>query len=814
MAGFHRSRCELLERRLHFAAGGLDPSFGVNGVATANVGGALTANAVAVQLDGKTVVVGYSADKQFAVARYNVDGSLDTTFGPTFNGTVLTSFGRDTFAHAVAIQDDGKIVVAGGANDGADVARYNPDGTLDLSFDGDGKTNFEFGFFADHAVATSVVMLPRQSLDVPERILIGGFVAYGIRTPRDFDFFVVRLNGADGALDDTFGLGDGHVIVDLGELGDDDTLAAMAVDFSGIPATNPHYGAIVAVGTKTFFDSESISKVAILRLTAGGLVDPSFDGDGTALVTIAQDVHSAATGLVIQSDGKYVVGGTTGQIGGTGNRHDFAMARFLPSGPLDPSFGTADSGWVRTDMGGIERGTDLTRSFDGGLILGGTSETGPVGQPTVTRKAFAAYTADGILDPRFDGDGRWTMSVGVGGQFANGPGRRFVFAGGSGMRTTRFLDVGANLVRAAGFDLLAYELLQDPASFFVYRSENLPVATRVFFDAYGTARAPDRPGRGEVDYGGLSRPLFGSENFYVDIPAGQSFTTVTITPAQDGDAEGNEIASFKLLPDPTYEVGSPSVVSVTIVDFDAPPPGPAEVYVRSSTWAGPDVYPENVTFMEYLKSAGLGHEKYGYRIDDKPAGDVLPWTNIGEIVVRYSSPPVLTGSPAGSTILLDGIRGNYPTIIGELDPQTFVLIVDRPLGGSPATAQTNGDLLHFSLPGGGGYYHYDLRVLQGDADKSGSVVAADFSAVKTKFFRSASNPGTGTTAYSPFYDVDGNGAIVANDFSEVKRRFFHNLPPVGGSPATAVSTRMTSITSDLVNPSKSSRSSRCDCAFP
>ena len=787
MAKCRGSGCEWLESRRLLDAGGLDPSFGSGGQATADFGVAVTATAAVVQSDGKTVVVGHSADKRFAVARYNLDGSLDTTFGPSFTGTVLTSFVHGTFARAVALQDDGKIVVAGGsdAQDGADVARYHPDGTLDRSFAGDGKLNFDFGFYADNPLISAVVILPRQSLDAPQRILLGGNVsAGGPFTERNQDFFVVRLNGADGTPDGSFD-DDGYNVVGLGA---SEYLSDMAVDFTGTAATNPHYGAIVAAGTKSDIDG-TFSEFAILRLTAGGSVDRSFDGDGSGTVTIAPGVKTSASGLVIQSDGKYVLGGTAGI--------DFAMARFLSTGPLDGSFGTAGTGWARTDMGGIERATDVTASYDGGLILGGTSKTGPVGQPTVTRDAFAAYTANGIPDPRFGSTGRWTTSFAGGGGFAEGPGRRFVFAGGPRMHAARFLDVGANIVRAVGFDVLGYEQSQGAASFILYRSENLPAATRVYFSLLGTADPPRRGGGRGGDYSGVTRPLVG--NAYVDIPAGQSFTTVTITPMQDTVVEGNEIASLAILPDAAYEVGSPSVVSVVIVDDDAPPPGPAEVYVRSSTWAGPDAVPENVTFMEYLKSVGLGHEKYGYRTNDKPAADVLPWTNLDEIVVHYTSPPVLAGAPPGSNIVLDGIRGDYPvTSITTLDPETFVLRIARPLGGNPPEADTNGDRIHFALPGSGGYHHFDINVLQGDSDKSGSVLAADFSEVKRRFFRSASIPGAGAGAYSAFADVDGSGAVLANDFSEVKKRFFHSLPRVGVATAAAAPAPMKPITGALL----------------
>ena len=125
--------------RIVNGAGELDPTFNGVGFARTGFGGANdTANAVVSQINGKIIVVGPAGD-HFGVARYNIDGSLDATFGGT--GKVITNFGRGkSVATAVRIQSDEKIVVAGYINyvfetDFA-VARYNPDGSLDPTFDG------------------------------------------------------------------------------------------------------------------------------------------------------------------------------------------------------------------------------------------------------------------------------------------------------------------------------------------------------------------------------------------------------------------------------------------------------------------------------------------------------------------------------------------------------------------------------------------------------------------------------------------------------------------------------------------------------
>src|SRR5207245_5340246 len=133
------------------ADGTLDPSFGGGGRVLTNFAGRDEASALALQSDGKIVVAGFSGAggrQDFAVARYNPDGSLDPSFGS--GGRVLTDFGGDDEAAALALQSDGKIVVTGfsfsdaGGSDIA-LARSNPDGTLDASFGSGGRVLTDFG---------------------------------------------------------------------------------------------------------------------------------------------------------------------------------------------------------------------------------------------------------------------------------------------------------------------------------------------------------------------------------------------------------------------------------------------------------------------------------------------------------------------------------------------------------------------------------------------------------------------------------------------------------------------------------------------
>jgi uncharacterized delta-60 repeat protein len=195
------------------ADGTLDTSFGGDGRVTTDF--TRTEDAawgVAIQADGKIVAAGdaglRTGNSRFAVARYNADGTLDTSFGG--DGKVTTQFTRkDDPVSSLVIQVDGKIVVAGGAshngtNPNFALARYNADGTLDASFGGDGKVTSDFGGRRDYANAVAV--------QADGKLLEGGITRFS-RTAGRSRFALVRYN-ADGTLDTGFS-SDGRVTTDF-----------------------------------------------------------------------------------------------------------------------------------------------------------------------------------------------------------------------------------------------------------------------------------------------------------------------------------------------------------------------------------------------------------------------------------------------------------------------------------------------------------------------------------------------------------------------------------------------------------------------
>ena len=174
------------------APGDLDTTFDGDGKVTTNfTAGDDVARGVAIQSDGKIVTAGSAGNTpDFALARYNTDGSLDITFDG--DGKVTTDIFFGDSAHGVAIQSDGKIVAVGDSVDFA-LARYNADGSLDTTFDGDGKVTTSFT--AGEARARGVAIQAD-----------GKIVAVGeVGVNPNLDFALARYN-ADGSLDTTFGV--------------------------------------------------------------------------------------------------------------------------------------------------------------------------------------------------------------------------------------------------------------------------------------------------------------------------------------------------------------------------------------------------------------------------------------------------------------------------------------------------------------------------------------------------------------------------------------------------------------------------------
>jgi uncharacterized delta-60 repeat protein len=358
------------------APGSLDPSFGGNGKVTTNFGPELDeGNDVAIQPDGKIVVVGMAAGR-FAVARYGTAGSLDDSFSG--NGKVQTNFpGGTDRALGVAIQPNGKIVVAGIHGVGADgtfaLVRYTSDGNLDPAFGGDGtvKTNITPAIDGAHDLA----------LQADGKIVAAGF-AGSVPLAHTGTFALARYR-PNGRLDTSFG-GDGVVRTDF----TDDFDGAMGV---AIQAN----GKIVTAGSAGGINPA----FALARYRPDGTLDDSFGGDGKVRTNFSPfGAEDVAQDLAVQANGRIVAAGLAREPD-----FSFALARYRRDGTLDESFG--GDGKVRTGFSSphLDQANDVAIQADGKIVAAGFADGE---NPPGGAFALVRYAIDGTLDDSFGGDGK------------------------------------------------------------------------------------------------------------------------------------------------------------------------------------------------------------------------------------------------------------------------------------------------------------------------------------------------------------------------------------------------------------------------
>src|ERR1043166_931484 len=420
------------ERSTFAAAGDRDPTFGTGGIVTTDfMGGNDNLSKIAVQADGKIVAVGDSyPGGRFALSRYNADGTLDTSFGnggkgvtvianvresandvmvlrdgrilvcgsidlPSSSntsfallryksdGTLDTSFGRngivttdvgidDDQAYAIAVQSDGKIVVAGRRGiqfypadqrkGNVALARYSADGVLDTTFGSGGIIVNDFGQgLESYAVALMI--------QTDGRIVIGGASSY--------EFLAARYS-SDGQLDTTFG-GTGYRLANFSSNWDAAEDALLQPD-----------GKIVLVGWATT-NSPNYYSLAIARYNPDGTFDPTFGSGGKVLLP----TYGGLDAVALQRDGKIVGLAST----------DTAMIllRLNRNGTPDNTFGSG--GYINTSFGtAASEGSDIALQSDGKILAAGIASTDVYFQHTDFGLARYLNPQKPKIDPATAGD--------------------------------------------------------------------------------------------------------------------------------------------------------------------------------------------------------------------------------------------------------------------------------------------------------------------------------------------------------------------------------------------------------------------------
>src|SRR6266705_3001538 len=378
------------------ADGDLDPTFGISGQVMTDFNRSTDiANAVALQPDGKLVVVGQTytnndfTGEDFAIARYNSNGTLDTTFG--VNGKVTTDFpGLAAVASSVLVQPDGKILVAGGAFPDFtflgdfEVVRYNADGSLDTSFGSGGIVTTSFPGQGSYAFALA--------LQSDGKIIAAGtdFVNFSSEDNSNTDFALERYN-ADGTPDTTFGNG-GQVTTDFDGFNDDVFSILIQAD-----------GKLVAVGSAK--NPANYYDFAAARYLANGTIDTTFGVAGKVRTDFGHADFDQARSAVLQPDGKIVAAGTA--IFNNGLSEPFAVARYNTNGTLDTTF--SSDGKMFIDFGSFDQTAySVFLQPDGKIVTAGYPNT----ESSDSDFLFARLKTNGSLDRTFGVGGKVRTSFG------------------------------------------------------------------------------------------------------------------------------------------------------------------------------------------------------------------------------------------------------------------------------------------------------------------------------------------------------------------------------------------------------------------
>ncbi len=440
-------------------------------------------NAVARQADGKYLVTGWSdvnGTRDFILARFNADGSLDTTFGAS-TGYVVTDFlsGSDE-ARDVLVLSNGKILVVGhsyvGGNFDLALAQYNADGSPDVSFGG--GTGKALSGIADDDTGYAL------AIQSDGKILVGGGTS--------LDFLLARFN-ANGTLDTSFGTG-GRVTTDF----------AINADFARSLIVQPD-GKIILAGRA--YSASTWTDFAVARYHSNGTLDTSFNGTGKVMIDLGANVQDDGYAVALQNDGQLLITGWS-QAGGTA---DLALIRLTAAGTLDSSFGTA--GKVITPVGsGSDFGLDVKVQADGKVLVSGYAYAS--GNDFI----IVRYNTDGTLDTGFGTSGKVVTN----------------FSGSSDDRSTRmFLQGDGKIVLAGGttqggiYDLAIARYNSDGSPDVTFNATNTLGGTRSYTEN-GAAVVLDSDVR----------------IFDADLAAAGSYDGATLTLMRNGGANAEDLLMF------------------------------------------------------------------------------------------------------------------------------------------------------------------------------------------------------------------------------------------------------------------------------
>lgn len=341
--------------------GTLDETFGIDGFAKADISESNDTVSRVILTNNNRILAAGTSENNFTLVQYLLNGQLDSSFSADGIQTVnlmQLNIGFDVKQHP----ETNKIYMLGYGNSQEFLLmRFNPDGSLDTSFDSDGMVSINASLRADYG--TSLELLPNG------KILLSG---YSTSIGEEYRGLLVQLN-ADGSLDNTFA--NGGII-------EKKSLYSLDYAYSSIVQTD---GKIIEVG---YTHNTGNADMVITRYLADGFLDPSFSNNGILTVDIAGGTDRAY-GVVQQANGQLIIAGESYN----GSNSDFTLVRVNNDGTVD--------GIVRTAVGdGYDRIRAITQQADGKLLVAGSSQ-----ESGFTHLTLARYSESGVLDPTFGDQG-------------------------------------------------------------------------------------------------------------------------------------------------------------------------------------------------------------------------------------------------------------------------------------------------------------------------------------------------------------------------------------------------------------------------
>ncbi|HEV2292974.1 MAG TPA: S8 family serine peptidase [Tepidisphaeraceae bacterium] len=746
---------------------------------------------ITVLPDGRFLVAGStwnatSRDSDLVVARFLANGAIDTSFGV---GGRATAKVRDrAHANTIAVQSDGKIVIGGmtafvsgsSSQPRMVIVRFTAAGALDTTF-------------ASSGVFTASTY-PMTNNGEVERVIIQGdgkiLAAFTAGSNGNWaDFGAVRLN-TNGTLDTTFS-GDGWATYDFNAFMDDCYSMELLPD-----------GKVLLIGLSRTSGS-STYYLAMMRLTAAGALDTTFDGDGKLVTSVPLSGFEVQSAL--QPDGKIVLASAATPPGELYVRMKFM--RFGADGVQDLTFGSGGA----TTLTGIGR-----TSYPRQVLLQSDGKIIAAGQVTDLHRGgesnlIVRLNADGKLDTLFGAGG--VASAYVEPNVANYseafyglvllPDGKMLAAGTTSTYREGSWNRRLELARFHGGSVPLLPLdLQAASDLGISDSDNVTADNTPTFDL------PDLGG----GYARIYRDgLLLQGGFY----SGSTWTAPT---QPDGtatyqlryvDAAGNETEGTSL--------------SVTV---DTAPASVSGVFVNGTTWIQ--------TFRDFLAASNQGDAALGYRLDAASHADELPWINLNQLSVRFSEDVnvaaramrvfgVKVAEYAGSFVYEpDTFTATWTLPTGAFAAEKLLVHLDDAMitdaGGNPLDGEwTNPPETNPVTAGGadtypsgngtpGGDFAMRLNVLPGDVTRDGEVVGNDVTSVRL-------NQGylPGQSGYTIFRDVTGDGEIIGNDVTAVRFRQGIVLPagtPVVPEPSPSMTMTATREDVRTTTSSKSKTSSK------